>query len=255
MLPEQQLFMNGFSGGQAGGAAESQGNFVAAAQCYDGAIMQVAQSIMTATQFGRPVPSNVYFVHCVLSFSAARVKNVLGQGMYAWGHLQQALYSINQALMIEPQCGQYHLAAGIVLAAQNNFAEALRAFQTALQINPRDLMAQQMLNSLQSMFQMQGPFVSGPPQAAAPWPTPPASGARPANETSGTFTADNVGRWVDAFTKVLNCVGQAQKTFGQALGGSSAPAQFGSMPWLDPGFSWQPDDFGAFMNWGPTNGF
>ena len=146
-----QQMMSGAACGQQGMLAESQGNAMAAAQCYDQAIGWIQQSMLTAQQWGTFVPDGVFATLANAHASAARVKNLLGYPPMAWQHLSQALGCLNQAIAQNPRMAVYHSAAGTLLMSMNNLPDAWRAFSTVQQLQPGDPYSMQMLNMLQGM--------------------------------------------------------------------------------------------------------
>jgi len=146
-----QQMMSGAACGQQGMLAESQGNAMAAAQCYDQAIGWIQQSMLTAQQWGTFVPDGVFAALANAHASAARVKNLLGYPPIAWQHLSQALGCLNQAIAQNPCMAVYHSAAGTLLMSMNNLPDARRAFSAVQQLQPGDPYSMQMLNLLQGM--------------------------------------------------------------------------------------------------------
>ena len=77
-----------------------------------------------APQSGIPIPENVLLTAALASFSAFRVKSVLGWGSMASPCLNQALLATNQAVFLNPNQYQYHAFAGTTLLAMGNLSDA-----------------------------------------------------------------------------------------------------------------------------------
>lgn len=161
-----QQLMSGAAFGQQGMLAESQGNPMGAAQLYEQAIGWIQQSMATAQQWGMFIPDGVHAALANAHACAARAKTALGQPPAAWPHWNQALFELNQAIMLNPGYAGYHAAAGMVLMSMGNLRDAWRAFSTVQQLQPGEPMSRQMLMTLQNMRPVMQP---GMPQAIPGW--------------------------------------------------------------------------------------
>ncbi len=242
-----QQYMQGCSMGQQAGMLEMSGNPPAAAQLYEQAAGLIGNSVVQSRQWNIPVSPDVLFVLATCHFQAARMQAVQGWTQPAAMHLAQALDALNQAIMLSPNVFQLHSAAGTVLAAQGNPAEAARAFERALQLNPADVYSQYMLGALNLS---QGNAAAGndyyqaarqaapnlpPPQQVVPPPPPdPVPGTQagppPGAKTDWLKVMDSVSGLLNAVSGTGNMV----HSFCGGMQGQSPPS---------PGFGNQGPNF------------
>jgi tetratricopeptide (TPR) repeat protein len=204
-----QQLMTGRTLGQQGMFAEMQGNFAGAAQSYDQAIVWIYQSMTTAQQSGVYVPDHIHFTFAFAHFSAARAKGLLGWAPMAWTHLNQSLAALNQAVAINPNVVQYHVAAGTVLMTLGNLPEAERAFNVALQMSPSEPWSQYMLavlNSARGNMAAANYYYAAVQQVA---PNIPRMPVIPPSATPGQGTD-----WINTVNNAFTLLNNAFKTIG-----------------------------------------
>lgn len=202
-----QKFNNGQVFGQQGTFAEMQGNYFVAAQNYDQSIWWIYQSMAMAQHYGVQIPHHIYYAYAFVHFSAARAKSLLGQAPVAFSHLNNSIAALNQAISINPNIIQYHIAAGTVLMTLGNFPEAERAFNAALQMNPSEPWSQYMLAVLNSM---RGNINAANSYFAAIQRNFP--GSQIPNIPSTTITGQ--GNWLDTFNKIVTLLNNAFNLWG-----------------------------------------
>lgn len=230
-----QQFIQGCSIGQQALVLEMSGNVQSACQFYDQAAAMLTNCVSAAQQYMVPVSDQGWFSVAWCHFNAARTKTMLGWGMAAPAHLSQAQVALNNAITINPYCGPYYSALGILLAASGQAGPAIQAFAQAVNLNPADAFSQYMLALLN---QAQGNYAAGSQhfgvaQQYVPNLPPPTQALQHQGGSSASKGLDING--------LIGTVGEVAKLFNTAsslfsnLGGSEGSG--GNQAW-DGGQNW-----------------
>jgi tetratricopeptide (TPR) repeat protein len=239
----QQQFMQGSYLAQQGMMLEMNGNVMGAAQFFDQAAQILSQCLAVASQYQVPISDQGWFSLAWCHFNAARTKAMIGWGAAAPAHLMQAHAALNNAIGMNPSCGPYHSAMGVLLATEGNAPAATQAFMRAVQLNPADGFSQYMLAILN---QAQGNVAAGNQYFAVAQQyagsLPPPQQTVQAHKGGEGFDWNGLVSTAGQFFKAVNSV---SSLFSQDSG-QQAPSFGGGGGW--GGGGWGGGDFGGF-NW------